>query len=244
MEIITTAAIKGGTGKTTTAAALAQAAAHTGRRALCIDLDPQANLTMVTGADPNRPGSYQLLHGEDATDLIQHTGQGLDVIAAAPDLAAEATAPASARRLQRAINGIISDYDIILIDTPPTMGEMLYNALQAATGLLIPLEADNSSLQGLYKVTDLAHQIQATSNPDLRIMGTVITRYRAQAKINRYWRDAINDRGTAAGAPLLMEIRAAAALQEAQAFKQSLFDYAPKSNSAKDYMELFKLLEV
>ena len=74
MQIITTAIIKGGTGKTTTAAALAQAATAAGKKVLCIDLDPQANFTFFIGADQNQRGSYHLLHGENPAALIQHTG--------------------------------------------------------------------------------------------------------------------------------------------------------------------------
>ena len=89
MQIITAAVIKGGTGKTTTAAALAQAAVQAGKKVLAVDLDPQANLSFFIGADQNAPGSYQLLHGTDAAQLIQTTDQGIDAIAASPDLATE-----------------------------------------------------------------------------------------------------------------------------------------------------------
>lgn len=239
MQIITTAVIKGGTGKTTTAAALAQAAAAAGKRVLAIDLDPQANLTFTLSADQNQEGAYQLLHDADPQQLIQHTPQGIDVIAASPDLATEQTKPASAKRLQTAIEPLRRKYDYIFIDTPPLMGELTFNALQAATGLIIPLEADYFSLQGLYHITDIAHQMQR-SNPKLKIMGTVVTRYDNRPKICRYLKDAIADNGKEAGAPFLMAIRKGVAIEEAQATQQSLFDYAPKSKPAQDYKALFE----
>ena len=124
MRIITAAAIKGGSGKTTTAAALAQAAAAKGRRTLCIDLDPQANFTYITAADQNRPGSYQLLNGTPAVQLIQTTPQGVDVIAASPDLATVQTHPGSAKRLAAALRPVAESYDLVFIDTPPTLGEL------------------------------------------------------------------------------------------------------------------------
>lgn len=239
MQIITVAVIKGGTGKTTTAAALAQAAAAAGKKVLAIDLDPQANLTFTLAADQNRQGSYQLLHGADPQQLIQRTPQGIDVIAASPDLATERTAPASAKRLQAAIEPL--RYDYIIIDTPPTMGELTFNALQACTGLIIPLEVDNYSLQGLYQITDIAHQMQR-HNPKLKILGAVLTRYDNRPKINRYLRDVIADKGKEAGAPLLAEIRKGVAVTEAQAMQLSLFDYAPHSKPAQDYKRLFEII--
>ena len=242
MQILTVAVIKGGTGKTTTAAALAQAAAAAGKKVLAIDLDPQANLSLFIGADQNRPGIYQLLHDTDPAQLIQSTAQGIDAIAASPDLATERTTPASAKRLQRAIDPLKSVYDLIVIDTPPQMGELLYNALQAATGLIIPLESDNSSLQGLYQIADIAHQMQR-SNPALQITGVVLTRYDSRPKLNRYLQEAIAERGQEIGAPFLIGIRPGIAIREAQAMQQSLFDYAPHSKPAQDYKKLYEMIQ-
>ena len=242
MQIIATAVIKGGTGKTTTAAALAQAAAADGKRVLAIDLDSQANLTFDLAADQNRPGSYQLLHGADPEQLIQKTEQGIDVIAASPDLATEKTTAGSAKRLQTAIEPIKGNYDFIFIDTPPTMGELTFNALQAATGLIIPLETDSNSIQGLYQITDIAHQMQR-SNPGLSIIGVILTRYDARANINRYLQGVIQRQGEEIGAPYLMGIRPGIAIREAQALQQSLFDYAPKSKPAQDYKTLYEKIK-
>ena len=242
MRIITTAVVKGGTGKTTTAAALAQAAADDGKRVLIIDLDPQGNLSFAIGADPTGPGSYQLLHGAAAADLIQRTPQGIDAIPASPDLATERTTPASAKRLQAAIEPIKGRYDFIFIDTPPTMGELTFNALQACDGLLIPLEADNSSLQGLYQIADIAHQMQR-SNPALSIIGTILTRYDSRTRINRYMQEVIADKGREIGAPFIMGIRPGIAIREAQALQKSIYKYAAKSKPAQDYKQLYKIIK-
>lgn len=240
-QIITAAVIKGGTGKTTTATAIAQAAADAGKKVLAIDLDPQANFTFSIGADQNRPGCYQLLHGAKAAQLIQQTAQGIDTIAASPDLATEKTAPASAKRLQAALEPIKGNYDLIVIDTPPTMGELTFNALQASTGLIIPLEADTNSIQGLYQITDIAHQMQR-SNPALSITGVIITRYDPRPKINRYIKGVIEERAQELGAPYLMEIRNGVAIREAQAMQESLYKYAPHSKPAADYKKLLKMI--
>lgn len=239
MQIITTAVIKGGTGKTTTAAALAQAAAAEGYRVLAIDLDPQGNLTQALSANPNEAGSYDLLHG--ATEVIQSTEQNIDVIAASPDLATERTAPASAKRLQEALEPIKGNYDFIFVDTPPTIGELTYNALNASTGLLIPVETDVNSVQGIYQITDIAKLMQE-HNPELKILGTVLTRYDNRPKINRHIKNIVTVDGQEMDAPLLMAIRNGIAIREAQALQVSLYEYAPKSKPAQDYKELFEMI--
>ena len=242
MKVLTAAIIKGGAGKTTTAAAIAQAAAAAGRKVLAIDLDPQGNLSAFLAGDPNRPGSYQLLSGEDPAQLIQHSPQGLDVITASPDLAAEKTTPGSARRLKKALEPLKSEYDYIIIDTPPQMGELTFNALAASTGLIIPLETDNSSLQGLYQIADIAHQMQR-SNPGLKITGAIITRYDGRPNLNRYLLQTISGKAEEMGIPFLAAIRAGVPIREAQALQQSLFDYAPNSKPAQDYKALFETID-
>lgn len=241
MQIITAAVIKGGTGKTATCAALAQAAVSAGKKVLAIDLDPQANLTNAIGADQMQPGGFALLNGSAAADVIQLTPQGIYAIAASADLATVKTTPASAMRLKAALEPLHAAFDFCVIDTPPTLGELLYNALQAATGLIIPLEADSNSLQGMYQITDIAKQMQR-SNPDLQILGVVLTRFDSRPNINRYLRDVIAEKGEAAGAPLLVEVRPGIAVREAIAMQQSLFEYAPNSKPAADYKKLFEMI--
>lgn len=238
MKVITTAVIKGGTGKTTTAAALAQAGTAAGMKVLAIDLDPQGNLSAALAADPAQAGSYELLLDGSAKGKIQTTPQEIDVIAASPNLAAVKTRPGSARRLQEALTPLEDVYGLVIIDTPPTAGILTYTALQAATGLLIPLEADTHSLQGLYNIEDIAKEIQR-SNEGLTFTGVILTRYDSRPKINRYLRDTIKETSEADGIKYLGEVRAGIAIREAQAMGQSLYRYAPRSNPAKDYEEIF-----
>lgn len=242
MKIITAAIIKGGTGKTTTTAALAQAAAHAGKKVLAIDLDPQANLSSFIGADPSAPGSYQLLHGADPAQTIQGTEQGIDAISASPDLAGEKTGPGSSRRLARALEPVKERYDLIMIDTPPTMGELTYNALFASTGVIIPLETDISSLQGLLQIAEITRQIQRQA-PALEITGAILTRYDARPKLNRHIRGMIEDKCKELAIPFLMAIRPGIAIREAQATQQSIYTYAPRSKPAQDYRELYTKIQ-
>lgn len=242
MQIIAVAVQKGGTGKTTTAATLAQAAAYKGSRVLAIDLDPQGNLSVTLAAQmtPQTGNSYNLLMGLPPADLIQTTEQGIDVIPACLDLATISSGTGSARRLQRALEPIKNNYNFIVIDAP-TAAELQYNALQAATGLIIPLQADSYNIQSLYQTTDIVGQIRK-SNPVLSIKGVIMTNYSGQTKHARQIREAIQKQAEALRLPYLGEIRRAIAIQEAATFRQSLFEYAPKSNPAIDYLAIYETI--
>lgn len=240
--IYTIATQKGGTGKTTTAAALAQAAAHKSKTALAIDLDPQGNLTYCLAADPDRAGSYDLLHGAEAAETIQTTPQSIDVMAASPDLQTETSGKGTARRLQNALEPVKDQYDIIIIDTPATAGELQYNALQAADRLLIPLEADAYNLQSLAQITDAAQQIKI-SNPGMSIAGVLLTQYDPRPVLSRQLLDMLKENAAAQGIPFLGTVRKAVAVKEAAALQLSLFEYAPKSKPAADYMKIYEMLE-
>lgn len=244
VQIITIANQKGGTAKTTTAAALAQAAASKGMKVLAIDLDPQGNLTLILKADARGKGSYELLNDTPARQLIQTTEQDIDVISASRNLAAVSSSKGSATRLQRALQPIKGIYDLIVIDTPPTAGELQYNALQASTGLIIPLQADIFGLQGLYQITDTARQF-SKSNPALSILGFILTRHSGRSTLAKSMTATITAKAQSIGISCLAEIREGVAIREAEALQLSLFEYAPKSNPALDYMNLFnKIMEV
>ena len=134
-KIVCFANQKGGVGKTSVTALTSLALAEKGLRVLVIDSDPQANLTFALRGNTRGKGSYELLEGVPARQTIQETSQGIDIIPSSLNLATVKTSTGSAKRLQKALQPIRSIYDLIIIDTPPTAGELLYNALQASTGL-------------------------------------------------------------------------------------------------------------
>ena len=237
MQIITIANQKGGTAKSTTAAALAQAAAHKGRRVLAIDLDPQGNLSYFLAADVTRPGAFEVLDGLPAAEAVQATADGLDVIPASWNLQTISSSRGSARRLKAALEPLQGRFDLAIIDTPPTAGELQYNALMAATDLVIPLQADIVGLQGLYQMADTARQIQQ-SNPALTIRGYILTRSGGRSTLARQMAETIQARAQEMGIPFLKAIREAVAIREAQTLQRSLYEYAPRSKPAADYLEL------
>ena len=239
MQIITVANQKGGTAKTVTAAALLQAGAAQKLKVLAIDFDPQANLTFALRGSTKGKGSYELLEGIPARQIIYKTPQQIDIISASRNLATVKTSTGSAKRLQKALQPIRNIYDLIVIDTPPTAGELLYNALQASTGLVIPLQADIFGLQGLYQIADTAKQF-SKSNPELKIKGFVLTRYDGRGTLTRTMKATITAKAAEMGITHLAEIREGIAIKEAISLQQSIFSYAPKAKPVQDYETLFK----
>ena len=241
--IIAVAVQKGGTGKTATAATLAQAATHKGLKVLAIDLDPQGNLSYTLGARVTQDtgSSYKLLTGAPADQQIQATAQGIDLIPAEWALSTITSGRGTARRLQEALEPIRARYDLIFIDTPPTAGILQYMAMQAADSLIIPLQADAYNLQSLYQITDTARQIQQ-SNPELQFAGLLLTQYDGRSLLARQMQTTIINKAQEMGVPYLGTIRAGIAVKEAAAMQQSLYKYAPRSKPAADYMDVFHYL--
>lgn len=243
MQVLTIAVQKGGTGKTTTAAALSYAAVKDHKKVLAIDLDTQGNLSyslnMRTGS--NVAGSYDLLAGMNPDEIIQHLRNGLDAIPANWQLSTMKAETGSARHLQTAIEPLKRLYDVIIIDTPPTAGTLQYNALQAATGLIIPLKSDVFSVQSLYQIVDTARQFQ-DSNPLLSIKGIVLTQYSKRSIIDRQMEKKISDAAAEYGLQIIGRIRQGVAVKEATALQENLYQYAPKSKPAADYWQLYRKL--
>ena len=236
MRIITIATQRGGIGKTTTAAALAQAAKYRGLRSLAVDLDPQGHLSFFLGADTNLTGAFDLLEGTPAAEVIQPAV--VDTITANWSLQTISSGAGSARRLRAALEPIKKKYDVIVIDTPATAGELQNNALMAATDLIVPVQTDVTGTKALYQITDTAKRVQRVNN-GLQLTGYILTRCDMRSTLARQMAGKIEARAQEIGIPFLMAIREAVAVREAQAFQRNLFEYAPKAKPAQDYLELF-----
>ena len=244
MRIISVANQKGGTAKTSTAHALATGAAYKGKRSLAIDFDPQGNLSFIMGADASRAGAYELMKQQaKAAQIVQYTSQG-DIIPASLNLAAAdiefSGKPGRDFFLQAALEPLQDAYDVAVIDTPPTLGTLLVNALTASDEVIIPMNADILSLQGLYQLAETITQVKSFCNKRLKVTGILITRYSGRTVLARDIKETIEAKCAELGIPVLNTvIRDGVAVREAQTTQESLFAYAPNSNPAKDYLQLF-----
>lgn len=242
--IITVACQKGGTSKTSTCAAIAQALTYKGKSTLLIDLDAQGSASLIYGADEGGTGgTYSLIMGTaQAEDLIQETPAG-NIIPASPlldrlDIELN-NKPGRDSFLKAGIEPIKDKFDFILIDTAPGLGTCLVQALTACDLVIIPLLCDPQALQGLHQVTETIEQVKKYCNPGLKIAAVVLTQYQARATLTRQYESLIAEQCQAMGLPLAdTRIRRAIALQEAQASRESLYTYNAKSNPAIDYLAL------
>ena len=247
--IITVAAQKGGVSKTTTAASLAQALTWKKKKTLLIDADAQGSASLIYGAEDLGGGSYDLITGKaKAKDLIQETPAG-SIIPASPlldRLGIELNnTPGRDSLLKAAISPVKGDYAFILIDTAPGLGTCLIQALTAADVVIIPLLCDPQALSGLHNVYDTIEQVKTYCNPALTVAAVVLTQYNARATLTRQYEGLIAEQCEEMGLYLAKtRIRRGIAIQEAQAMRESLYNYAPKSNPAADYLELIKELKL
>lgn len=178
---------KGGVGKTTTTINLGAALAEYGRRVLLVDFDPQSSLTVGMGIDPlhlEGRSVYNLLleSGVGIDDiLIKSNIPGLDVLPSSIDLSvAEMNLVHEVAResfLKRALDPVRQDYDYVLIDCQPSLGLLTINALNAAQGVLIPLECEYFSLRGVALILDAITKVKARLNPELEIEGVLATMF-------------------------------------------------------------------
>lgn len=223
MRIIAACIQRGGAGKTSTAWAITTGAALRGKKALAIDFDPQGSLSYIMGANPSRPA-------------IQTTGAG-DILPASREL----VDLQDEYLLERLVKPLAGRYDVIVIDSPPTMGKAQKAALRAANEVIIPLQPDSLCLQGLYLIREAIAEV----NPDIKILGAFFAKHRGRTALARDMGQAIRQACGELGIPFIeTPVRDGVALQEAQFSHEPIFTYAPKSNPAKDYNALLDAINI
>jgi chromosome partitioning protein len=242
-DVIAFANQKGGVAKTTTTLNLAVAFAESGHRVLCVDLDPQGNLTMSQGIDPDKveKSLYDVLvHDMPMAEIIQH--REIDIAVASIDLAgaeiAMSTKIGRERSLEKALKEVSANYDFVCIDTPPSLGLLTINALTAANKVIVPVQCEYLSMRGLVQLQNTLKMIQENLNPDVRIEGILPTMLDTRTV---HAKEAVEILEENFGELVFKSrIRKAIKFAEAPVKGASVLKYDPQSNAAGYYRDLAK----
>lgn len=242
--IIVIANQKGGVGKTTTAINLSAACALQGRRVLLIDLDPQGNSSLSFIDPPTVHGSaFELF-----TELQEPWGkftyptkvENLKLVPSKISLAkleAKLVGDFDAIfRLRDRIEQIRSDYDLIFIDTPPTLGLITVNALVAASHVLIPIQSSYFALEGTDDLLETIEKVRSRPNPELEILGVLVTLFDKRTSLSKDVEAHI--RQVFGKKTFKTLISRSVRLEESPAHKETIFTFAPKSSGAVEYEQL------
>ncbi len=245
-QIISIVSRKGGTGKTTTAQALGNGLTKRGYKVLFIDLDSQGNLTYSVGAKHTNKSIYEVLVGGlSIKEAIQHTEQG-DIVISSERLALSDKAlgsPGDEYKLKEQLDQVKKQYDYILIDTSAQLGILTANTLTATNKVVIPVQADIYSLQGISLLNSSIEPIKKYYNKNLKIEGILITRYNARSNLSKDMRENLENIAQELKTKVFNTcIRECTAIKESSMLKQSIYDYAPKSNACIDYDNFIKEL--
>ncbi len=242
--IIVIANQKGGVGKTTTAINLSAACALRGKRVLLIDLDPQGNSSLSFIDSENISGSaFELLTELEQpwSNFVHKTKvEKLDLVPSKISLAkleAKLVGDFDAIfRLRDRIELVRQDYDLILLDTPPTLGIITVNALVAATHVLIPIQSSYFALEGTDDLLETIEKVRSRPNPDLDLIGVLVTLFDKRTALSKDVEAHI--RKVFGAKAFKTIITRSVRLEESPAHKETIFSYAPNSSGAKEYLKL------
>ena len=243
MRVIALANQKGGVAKTTTTLNLAVAFSEMGYRVLCIDMDPQGNLTMSQGMDPDQitNSMYNVLLGQSPIRAIIHKRE-VDVAVSSIDLAGAELAMASMigreRSLQKALAEVREDYDFVFIDTPPSLGLLTINALTAAHRVIVPVQCEYLSMRGLLQLQNTLSMIQEHLNPEIQIQGILPTMLDTRTLHAQEAIDLLEE--NFAGRVFRSRISRTVRFAEAPVKGMSVLKYEPEGSAAKCYRDLAK----
>lgn len=236
---------KGGVGKTTSSGALAAGLARKKKRVLAVDLDPQGNLGFSLGLDIESDTTiYEVLKGEvPIREAIQKT-KYCDILIS-NILLSEADVVFKQRPrellLKQVLKEVADDYDFIIIDTPPALSILTLNGYATADHLIIPLSAEILSLVGLVQLKDTIQAIRNTVNPELNVLGILLTRFNVRTKLSTDVQEMAQAVAEQIDSKVFStKIRTGVSVAEAPAHGLSVYDYAPRTNATRDYEQFVK----
>ncbi len=237
---------KGGVGKTTTAINLAAYLGKLGKTVLLVDFDPQGNATSGLGLDKQKLEAtiYDVLfHGAKTADVIKETNlANVFILPSNANLAAAEVELAQVAEREQQLKQALTatTYDFILIDCPPALGLLSVNALTAADYVLIPVQAEYYALEGLSQLLSVMQRVQQGPNPDLVLLGVVLTMYDSRTMLSAQVKDEVKryfgDKVFSVVVP--RNIR----LAEAPSYGKSILEHDKWSKGAKAYKQLAKEL--
>ncbi|WP_038068383.1 MULTISPECIES: ParA family protein [Thermoanaerobacterium] len=248
-KVIAVANQKGGVGKTTTTINLGYSLSAAGKKVLCVDMDPQSNMTSGFGIDTSSINctTYNILiEGKDIKEayIELEDMSGITIVPSSIQLAGAEIelVPMLSRefRLKNSINEIKEDFDYILIDCPPSLGLLTINALTAADSVLVPIQCEYYALEGLTQLMNTINLIKKNINHGLEIEGVVLTMFNARTNLSIQVVDEVKKyfKGKVYGTIIPRNIR----LGEAPSFGKPISLYDPHSKGAEAYEELAKEL--
>ena len=234
---------KGGVAKTTSTLNLAAALGEQGFKVLCIDMDPQGNLTMSQGLNPDsiERSMFDVLVHRLPIDHVIHQTE-VDLAVSSIDLAGAELALSSMigreRALEKALMAAKHEYDYILIDTPPSLGLLTINALVAADGVIVPVQCEYLSLRGLVQLENTMAMIRENLNPNVQIVGILPTMYDRRTL---HAREAVEILEENFGELVFKtKIKKTIRYAEAPVKGSSVLKYDPSGNAAEAYRQLAK----
>src|SRR5207253_8411159 len=242
-RVIAFANQKGGVAKTTTALNLGVAFAEQGIKVLLVDLDPQGNLTMSQGLNPDsieRSMFDVLVHRLPITEVVMHTE--IDVAVSSIDLAGAELALSSMigreRALEKALAPVKDNYNYVLIDTPPSLGLLTINALVASNGVIVPVQCEYLSLRGLVQLENTLSMIRENLNPEVGIEGILPTMFDSRTLHSREAVEILQE--NFGDLVFKTRIRKTVRYAEAPVKGISVLKYDPTGSAAEAYRELAK----
>lgn len=240
---ISVAMQKGGVGKTTTSQALASILGAKKKSVLLLDMDSQCNATIISGIEePERTVTDVLAEECTLKEAIEHCSL-YDLLSADELLAnLERMGDIEPTLLKNLLAAVQTEYDFIIIDTPPALGNLLMISLMASDYVIIPTEPRPLSLRGMDALQATIEAVQA-SNRALKVLGILLIKYNERTVLNRQLREILDDRAEQMNTTVFKTfIREGIAVPEAQTMCTSLIEYAPKSNPCIDYETFVKEL--